>query len=332
MTLSLNVAQIRELAAHARAIYATEADDRPEWLKAMNSDLREPYYGFLHLLPRQDPGLRRMLEIGTRTGAGALHFAAGHPQASCTTIDIDPAVAPHVGKLAAERGLQVEALTADSSKLWTEAGFLAARRESYDVLLIDGDHTYVSSLGDYKAFRGLVRRGGIILFDDTRLHEGMTRAWAEVEGEKVELPELHYMGFGAAIVAERALAAHELRYRGGEHAKRDLQPGECTIFDNPYRHGNWLMAFRFIRATDGKPETRTIPVNPRGGPTNRDAAIGMTWGLQPIVRSPGQWQISPSVNCLDSVPDPNDASKNIDVEVWHKVPVVVDVPEGEPWQ
>jgi predicted O-methyltransferase YrrM len=319
---------LQQLAARAVAFHGKpDVDLRPEWLRAMNSDLREPYYSFLHMLPAHDERLRKMLEIGTRTGAGALHFAAGHPHAQVTTIDIDPAVGPHVQRLAAEHNVMVSAVTADSSKLWNDAKFLGDRRGSYDVLLVDGDHTYVSSLGDARAFAPLLRPGGILLFDDTRLHEGMTRAWNELSGgEKLEMPELHYMGFGVMILPERALADNELRYRP---SSEPLQVGECSIYDNPYKPGHWLMSFRYIRITDGKPETRAIPVNPNAGPTDRDASIGLTWGLQRV--GPGKWQISPSIKCLDTIPDPANPDKNVEVEVWHQVPAVLDVPDSEPW-
>ena len=88
-----------------------------------------------------------------------------------------------------------------------------------------------------------------------------------------------------------------------------------------------MMRFAFVRTTDGKMEARSIPVVPHGDSCS--TSVGPGWGLKPL--GGGCWQVSPSIRCLDREPDPQDPSKDRDVEVWHHVPVVVGVPDGEPW-
>jgi hypothetical protein len=88
------------------------------------------------------------------------------------------------------------------------------------------------------------------------------------------------------------------------------------------------MRWRFYRTTDGKTETRLIPVNPNGGPEDTHHS----WGLTRV--GPGRWQVAPSIQCLERRPHPNhpgDRTKYIQVETWHRTPAIVGVPDTEPW-
>ncbi len=172
-------------------------DLRPDWLKALPGamDEREPYYKFLMLLARKAKP-NRILEIGTRGGTSIAHMMYGHPCASqFTTMDIDPECSWRAQAIADSMGLghNFNAITGDSSKSSDRVCGV------YNLLFIDGDHTYVSSYGDYVLYREKVADGGIIVFDDTRLSDEMKRAWDRIADTKIEIPELHYMGFGVAI-------------------------------------------------------------------------------------------------------------------------------------
>ena len=113
----------------------------------------------------------------------------------------------------------------------------------------------------------------------------------------------------------------ELLYRDGI-GYRDLHVDECCI----YRHGDsarqWILAFRFVRKTDGHHETRAIPVNPGGdaggGPDPR------SWGLRQGYHA-DRWQVSPSIACFDV---DSDGGR---VEVWHETPELVGVPHTAAW-
>lgn len=171
-------------------------DDRPEWLKALPGAMHpeEPYYHFLYQLQRKH-GFFRSLEIGTRGGTSALHLAAGCPSGHVATLDIDAGCKPNVEAIAHEHGLpNLKAYTGDSMYWRPEEG------PEFDLLFIDGVHT-IGALADYRHFREYLRpaTGGIILFDDTRLNDEMIEAWNSIQDRKIEVPELHYMGFGIAI-------------------------------------------------------------------------------------------------------------------------------------
>jgi predicted O-methyltransferase YrrM len=182
-----------------RILGGDEADPRPPWLSAMPGAQHpgEHYYLFLWTLA-QAMQPRWSLEIGTRGGTGAFHLADGYRGGRVLTLDIDPGCAREVHRLREEHGVNnVMPLTGDSSKPPT----LHMVPRMMDLLFIDGDHTYISSYGDYLRFREKIREGGLIVFDDTRLNDGMTQAWNKIADPKIELPELHYMGFGVAIKA-----------------------------------------------------------------------------------------------------------------------------------
>lgn len=121
----------------------------------------------------------------------------------------------------------------------------------------------------------------------------------------------------------------ELRYRVGLGAPNvhpdnfGLEVGECCVFNHAAtgKPAIWIMAFRFIRSTDGKPETRHIPAAP-GLPYAGGSA---PWGLERA--GANRWQISPSIQCWERV----GGRDGKDVELWHETPAIVNVPEGEPW-
>ena len=189
---------IRRVAAQAVRLANTPADPRPSWLRRMPgaADPRAAYYLFLHLLTAERYGISRCLEIGTDGGTAAMHKA--RPGGHVVTLDINPGCAPNVNGIAAYQELRVQGVTVDASR--SDPRIIAGQFDGPIVLLfIDGDHTYPSASGDYQRFGPLVRHGGYIVMDDTRLNDGMARAWQEVDEPKVELSELHYMGFGVAV-------------------------------------------------------------------------------------------------------------------------------------
>ena len=117
----------------------------------------------------------------------------------------------------------------------------------------------------------------------------------------------------------------ELRYRK-DVARGDLQENECTIA--PVGNGLAMMTYCFRRVTDGKLERRTLPVHPNGDAGDTEHS----WGLRPVdPKGSGRWQIAPSIRCMERIRDSADPKKDIDVEVWHETPTIINVPDGEPW-
>lgn len=163
------------------------------------------YYRFLALLSE---GLElelndlRCLEIGTYQGSSAAHLAASG--ATVVTIDVNPDAARLARALAVAQNLRITPITANSGFVLGDPVEAAKIRAlaPYDILYIDGDHTFNSAYGDYTHFWPLVREGGVIVFDDIELDmagDEMRVFWDRVVDPKVKLNALHETGFGAAI-------------------------------------------------------------------------------------------------------------------------------------
>lgn len=79
-------------------------------------------------------------------------------------------------------------------------------RKKVDMLIIDGDHSEQGVLNDYEAYKGLVKKGGYIVFHDivdTHEHRRqgcfVSKAWAKIKDENsIEIVEgnLNWGGIG----------------------------------------------------------------------------------------------------------------------------------------
>lgn len=71
-----------------------------------------------------------------------------------------------------------------------------AKHGQIDLLFVDTDHTAEQVKAEMALYGPLVRPGGIILLDDIRMHLCVSAWWAELDEDKLELPELHWTSFG----------------------------------------------------------------------------------------------------------------------------------------
>ena len=179
---------------------AYESDDRPKWLVDMvGGPTSFRYYRvFADLARYMQPKL--VIELGTNSGVGALHFKHGCPEAKVITVDIKLS---YKQKLIAEQGvIHPVADAVDYAKLVDDG--------SVDILFIDTNNctfdedpqvSYTLLTEELEAWLPKMKPGGIILFDDIRNNEGMTQAWNELEGDKLEVKELHpCVSFGVLFI------------------------------------------------------------------------------------------------------------------------------------
>lgn len=196
--LSVPLDQIRALADGILGI----PDDRPEWMVGLSSANDEQqtqfarYYRFFHEFVKSCKP-ENVLEIGTYHGTSAAHLAYADPYCKIVTMDIDASSIDRIERIASDRNLgNITTLTGDSFRILSEA----EKFGPFDVLFIDAVHDFVHCYGEYLLYRPLVRDGGIIFFDDIHLGSEMDSAWGMIADPKVELPTLHYTGFGACKV------------------------------------------------------------------------------------------------------------------------------------
>lgn len=173
-------------------------DERPQWLKekvysqAPNQkpteiELQALYYRlFWDLAKKYKP--KRCLEIGTHLGSACAHLALPNPEGVVVTVDINLGATTLADEM---RIPNLRAIHADSS-----AYFQDFKGELFDLIYVDGHHTFNQAYGEYVNFRQLLRDDGIMFFDDLRLSAEMEAFWEFVGDEKLRLDFLHHTGFG----------------------------------------------------------------------------------------------------------------------------------------
>jgi predicted O-methyltransferase YrrM len=114
---------------------------------------------FLFRLTRSKPAAQ-ILEIGRYHGGSAFLFAvAGDQDSRVTSIDIAPQNDQLFRAALVKTGLaqKVRLVIGDSSSVEAVADF-------YDLIFIDGDHTYEAVSKDYEHWKKAVKRGGSLVF------------------------------------------------------------------------------------------------------------------------------------------------------------------------
>lgn len=127
---------------------------------------------------KQLPPKARILEIGTFRGLSAALMAKQRKDIHIDTLD------PHIG-IPEEPHLHssVPEVLANFHKhgVFDQICHLPISsrdfnpKHKYDMLFIDGDHTYAGVSHDYLNFEPFVKEGGFIIFHDYGYHEGVTK-------------------------------------------------------------------------------------------------------------------------------------------------------------
>lgn len=135
-------------------------------------------------------GYQDVLEIGTGLGGTAWAFAQLPSVRQVVTISLPGSVGY------SEPGMlngRVHVILGDSGSPATRA--LAKSwgpPEGYDLVLIDGDHTYEAAVRDWMMYGPLCVPGGLVALHDTRDYPGrddhqVSRLWAEIRAEHVSV-------------------------------------------------------------------------------------------------------------------------------------------------
>ena len=155
-------------------------------------DSSNPYYDLLYYVAKEVPS-DLIVELGTCTGGGTSHFAAG---TTGKVISIDIESRPDtVERLKPFDNVElVVGNTRDPALAWQ-----IGKRGPIDILFIDTEHNAEQVIIELSLYGPLVRPGGIILFHDIRINEGMSQWWDNLDEDKLELPEMHHSGFGVVF-------------------------------------------------------------------------------------------------------------------------------------
>ena len=150
------------------------------------------YYNLLYSVAKEfQPNL--VVELGTCTGGSTSHLAAG---TAGKVLSIDIEIRPD----AKERLLAFDNVVLMQGD--TRSNVLVAevsKSGPIDLLFIDTLHTAEQVTAELALFGPLVRPGGLIFFDDIRMNPGMSAWWDILDEDKLELPEMHWTGFGVVF-------------------------------------------------------------------------------------------------------------------------------------
>jgi len=164
----------------------------PEDPRVFGRDGSNPYYDLLYWVSKRTrPTLT--VELGTCTGGSTSNLAA---RSIGKVVSIDIELRPDAReRLAAFENLeQIQADTRDP-----EVAKTVAAKGPIDLLFIDTEHSADQVSAELDFFGPLVRQGGLMFFDDIRINPGMSAWWDALPEEKLELPDMHWSGFGVVF-------------------------------------------------------------------------------------------------------------------------------------
>lgn len=148
-----------------------------------------PYYKFLWaaMIVLQP---KNVVELGTYWGLSGLAIMEGlPPDSEFTTVDNG----------AEDSNTHYHLNHVNDSRLhfiYASSLSVASRFSDIDFLYIDTAHNYEQVSKEWVLYEPLVSKGGVVLFDDIHLNDGMDRFWTELQGNKVDISEYHGSGFG----------------------------------------------------------------------------------------------------------------------------------------
>jgi len=175
-------------------------------------DATAVYYRFLfRLVQALAPQL--IVELGVCTARGTAHMAAAAGEAVIVAVDPSPM---DIGPIL-QRYPRIHWLKDLSC---SPAVLDAVPDGSVDLCFIDTLHEYDLVSRETRMWLPKMKRGGIMVFDDLTLNDGMRKFWDELTLPKVALPWLHFSGFGIALayppdLQERGKKETELEHVAG---------------------------------------------------------------------------------------------------------------------
>jgi predicted O-methyltransferase YrrM len=141
----------------------------------------------LFSLVRSQPGAQ-IVEIGRLRGGSTflMAVAASDPATHITSIDISPRDDATL-QMALEKIGKSDRVTL----IVDDANLQEARPNFYDVVFIDGDHSYEGAKKDFEHWKASVKPGGVLLFHDAGKGRPYSSTWKELDRMMTEISQSH---------------------------------------------------------------------------------------------------------------------------------------------
>lgn len=122
---------------------------------------------------------KRMLELGTNLGIGAIHLAQGFPNGNVISIEGCPNTAEIAKENLAKLNCQnVDVITSDFTS------FLKENNQMFDLVFIDGHHDGEALINYLSQLVPFIKDETIIILDDIRWSSSMLSAWERIKGDQ----------------------------------------------------------------------------------------------------------------------------------------------------
>jgi predicted O-methyltransferase YrrM len=168
-SLALKRVSAQPRAIRTAAVSSVVDDDR--FLTLLNASEFKPVQrrpeilGLASLI--RSKGYTSLLEIGTSTaGTSLLLSRALRTPAALTTVDLHQRYAPERLQRSFPASVRTTLLISDSHESATFDGLRSEHPDGFDVVFIDGDHSYAGVRADTLQYGHLARPNGLLVFHD----------------------------------------------------------------------------------------------------------------------------------------------------------------------
>lgn len=120
-----------------------------------------------------------IIELGTSIGLNTLYINAAAPLARVYTLEGSSQVAHFAKRLFTEK--KIDAINLIEGDFKNTLPDLLKQLTQFDLMYIDGDHTYESTKHYFDIALQKKHNNSIIIFDDIYWSEEMTKAWEEIK-------------------------------------------------------------------------------------------------------------------------------------------------------
>jgi predicted O-methyltransferase YrrM len=121
---------------------------------------------------------KRFLELGTCCGITSALFASLNENTEVTTIEANRE--RYIVAKSFFEHLNLDSIELINGYFNEELLHLIKNQRKYDFIYIDGDHTYDSTMANFKNALQLIDEDGVIVLDDIFWSPGMTKAWHNI--------------------------------------------------------------------------------------------------------------------------------------------------------
>ncbi|PQB03862.1 O-methyltransferase [Aureitalea marina] len=135
------------------------------------------------------------LELGTSLGMGSLAIKLACPEVHLVTVE----GCPNTAHVAEAEWLHTGVDGIDLRRQSFEEFFETLEEERFDLIYIDGDHSYAGTMAAFDRFEANCTENGMMIFDDIYWSQEMTRAWEEIRQNPRISVSIDSFGWGIAF-------------------------------------------------------------------------------------------------------------------------------------